>query len=662
MLLACLSALACPAHAQEPDPEPISEPEPDPVSDPEPELSFSATATTRREEPGYTSVAAREVRDLPGLQGDPYRVVETLPSVVPILSGLPYSYVRGAPPASSITLYDDIPIPSLFHLAAGPSVIHPLLLGEVHMWPAAAPARYGRSLGAVILGDAARLPATLGGEVELRLLDVNGLIHAPLDSRTTVVAAGRFGFPGLIARAITPDLTIDWGDWQLRLVHVDDQGGRLTLVVLGAYDNFAQGFADFDALGDAQGIQLQFHRVDLRYQRDVAPDVELGVAMRFGWDESHVGDALHVAVASLSPRIWTAIRLERVRLRLGADLAISRGDIRPTNDPERSIEGILPSDPRFTGARTRSASSAYAEMTVLAPPLLRLELGARADVWVNAREVQAAPSIRARAVVTPLEELEVHASFGLNYQPATLFVPLPGLADAALADGLSRAVQGDLGFTTTLPEHVSVEVQGFVHAYDDLALPDLYLQDREVCFIGVGCIQAELDPHASALVYGAEIFLRRALSEDLAGWISYTLSEASAHSVDGFDFTPAFDVRHVLNAMVRWRILPGLEVSVRAFLRSGRMSGRFYATESITLGRYEQRLPPFFRMDAEASYAWDAGWARLRVALGWFNVTIAEEPFGLDCETDALQRPMAPCTVRSAPPIFYPSLSLRASL
>ena len=49
------------------------------------------------------------MRDMPGAFGDPFRAIEALPGVVPIVSGLPYFYVRGSPPSGTLYVYDDIP-------------------------------------------------------------------------------------------------------------------------------------------------------------------------------------------------------------------------------------------------------------------------------------------------------------------------------------------------------------------------------------------------------------------------------------------------------------------------------------------------------------------------------------------------------------------------
>ena len=61
-----------------------------------------------RPEPGRQEMSSAEVRQLPGAFGDAFRAMEALPGVIPLVSGLPYFLVRGAPPAtraSSLTAF-----------------------------------------------------------------------------------------------------------------------------------------------------------------------------------------------------------------------------------------------------------------------------------------------------------------------------------------------------------------------------------------------------------------------------------------------------------------------------------------------------------------------------------------------------------------------------
>jgi hypothetical protein len=98
--------------------------------------AYGARARVKlRVQQGSWQVSNEAARDLPGAFGDPLRVLDALPGVVPWASGLPYGYVRGAPPASVGYVFDDIPLPQLFHAALGPAVIHPRMTGSMRKAP-----------------------------------------------------------------------------------------------------------------------------------------------------------------------------------------------------------------------------------------------------------------------------------------------------------------------------------------------------------------------------------------------------------------------------------------------------------------------------------------------------------------------------------------------
>ncbi|MEJ7735531.1 MAG: TonB family protein, partial [Polyangiaceae bacterium] len=91
--------------------------------------------------PSVSSLRRAEVRELPGAFGDPFRAIEILPGVTPIVSGLPFFYVRGAPPGNVGYFLDGVRVPYLFHAAAGPSVVHPAVVDRVDLYSGGYPAR-----------------------------------------------------------------------------------------------------------------------------------------------------------------------------------------------------------------------------------------------------------------------------------------------------------------------------------------------------------------------------------------------------------------------------------------------------------------------------------------------------------------------------------------
>src|SRR3954462_7732039 len=84
--------------------------------------------------------------------GDPYRAVQALPGVSSIASLLPFPIVRGNSPAATEAALDGVPIPLLYHLGAGPSVVHPELIDEIDFYPGGAPSPYGGYTGGIIDG------------------------------------------------------------------------------------------------------------------------------------------------------------------------------------------------------------------------------------------------------------------------------------------------------------------------------------------------------------------------------------------------------------------------------------------------------------------------------------------------------------------------------
>src|SRR5690606_19813385 len=108
-----------------------------------------------RREPRAQTLTRAEVRQLPGAFGDPFRASEALPGVTPLASGVPFFYVRGAPPGNVGYYLDGIRLPLLYHVGLGPSVVHPALISRVDLYPGAYPTRYGRFSGGVVAGEVA---------------------------------------------------------------------------------------------------------------------------------------------------------------------------------------------------------------------------------------------------------------------------------------------------------------------------------------------------------------------------------------------------------------------------------------------------------------------------------------------------------------------------
>ena len=633
------------------------------------EPEYGATARVDRPPPGVLRLELEEMRDMPGAFGDPFRAIEALPGVTPILSGLPYFYVRGSPPSGTLYIYDDINLPALFHLGLGPSVVHPRMVGPLRLYSGVPPARFGRFIGGIIEAEGPeQAEPGLHGEAEVRLLDVNAFVQAPL-GRGELAIAGRYGYPGLLLSIFSPEVDLAYWDYQVRFRHPLGRRDRMELVALGSYDSLS-------AVGDQAGpdgrgseetsLVIQFHRYEARLIHERG-GFELGSALQLGWEESSLDTTVSLYALTFGPRMWARVRGDDVSLRLGADMIGSAGglDFDPGDgDPPRGPEAAQ--DPGrndvYAGVAGRNKAAVYAELSWEPSEHVTLDLGLRADVWAVGSSVEAALDPRLRATYHVSDTVDLQVAGGIARQPAVFFIPLPGLTEVAIDRGLQTAAQAEAGVTLAPVEGLDIEAQVFAHRYWNLLFPDLFFGD-EVCLEeGAGCMNVSPDPRVAGASYGAELFVRRDPSERISGFLSYTLAWAELDAVDDLSYTPSYDVRHVLNLAGRWEVTEGFTIGLRMHLRSGKPMGVWYiSVEDVTLRRYEQRLPAFFRLDAQLAYAWLTSWGQMRIALEWLNVTFSKEPSGLLCAENLLAAPAEPCPVEYLPAIVAPNLGVRGS-
>ena len=110
---------------------------------------YETVVIAQAPQPALT-LAGQELTKTPGSLGDPFRAIESLPGVATVAWPLPIYAIRGANPGNTGFFLDDLRVPALFHLALGPSVIHPYFFDELAFYPGGYPARYGRYVAGLV--------------------------------------------------------------------------------------------------------------------------------------------------------------------------------------------------------------------------------------------------------------------------------------------------------------------------------------------------------------------------------------------------------------------------------------------------------------------------------------------------------------------------------
>jgi TonB family protein len=623
-----------------------------------------------RAEPGRQEMTGGEVRQMPGSFGDAFRAIEALPGVIPLLSGLPYFLVRGAPPGNTGFFVDGVRVPALFHLGVGAAVIHPGLIDHVDFFPGGYPAHFGRFTGGILSGEILRPPVRPHAEASVRLIDMGALVETPVDSgRGTLLASGRYGYPGPLLSLFAPNTSLAYWDYQTRVRWKATDRDEVGAFVFGSYDSISQ--RDQNTGRMAQLLGIQFHRVDLRWDRRTSTTGALRVALTLGYDRSAAGDTSQpsnfsfIESGTVGLRTeWSERAADNADVRIGTDVVLEPYRVRL---PFGGQGGDAAS--RVTGAdQTDVNSGLYAELVWRAAPRIELRPGLRVDVFTSRYPGQrvlggASGTALARGALDPrlafrwdaTDTLAWVAALGVTHQASNIPFPSPGLQFSQLASGLQSAYQVSAGAEIKLPAEFTATADVFMHDYNGL-----------VDFIE-NCPPGESTCTFNGDAVGLEVLVRRSLTKRFTGWLSYTLSHAERDSF--YQGVPLrrlseFDRTHVGNLI----LAADLGQRWRAGARLVAYSGLPYSTSTGSIGPPDARGPPFFRIDVRIEKRWNAFGGTMAFVLEWLNVLLSKEAFGTSCNTVYSQGPngvtngfSTSCQPTEVGPVTFPSIGLEAS-
>jgi hypothetical protein len=550
-----------------------------------PDGSGAKYETVVRSRPTQPAVrlTREELTQTAGSLGDPFRVLESLPGVTTIAWPAPIYAIRGSNPGNTGFFLDDVRVPALFHLALGPSVIHPYFFDDLQFYPGGYPARFGRYVAGIVAADT-RAPATdrVHTSVDVRLFDAGALVSAPLPGNGGVAVAARYSYTGELVSLLDQNIRLAYWDYQLR---VDRRVGpvQLTLLVLGSHDALVPGQSPTDR---AKEIDLDFQRVSLRASVPVAGG-RLQGSVSGGSDHTRapILDVYPISVDAIN----VAPRLSFVRSFAAVDAAIGfDGDV--TRYAPLVSGPLQPQDSSDLGQRRLTTQLAgYASATVRLHRRLEVTPELRFDSYAvgNARAQDLGPRLAARIGVR--DDTTLKLAGGRFTQLPSLPLQLPGADGFGLSVlGLQSSWQGSVGVETRRFAELEISATGYVQQY---VLTDL----RDPTPSKPDPLADDFLINRDAVSYGLELLVRRPLTRQLYGWLSYTLSN-NLKSYGGGAYGPSdWDQRHVLNVVVGYR-WGRTTLGGRAHFNTGRPYV-LYERYAAVPGVYIQRLPAFYQVD-----------------------------------------------------------------
>jgi TonB family protein len=662
----------------EPEPEqpPTAAPEPAGPAAPAPRPGPARDRTPieivvegERPEPTVTTLRRAEVRQLPGAFGDPFRAIEAMPGVTPIISGVPFFFVRGAPPGNVGYFLDGIRVPLLYHIGLGPSVIHPALVERVDLYPGGYPARYGRFAGGIVAGETTPPLDVVHGEASVRLIDAGALVEAPFaGGRGSALAGGRYSYTALLLTLLQPEVVLDYWDYQARVSYELGARDALTLFSFGAFDLLGEKRnVGTDEERTEVAFSSEFHRLDLRYDHKATARDSARLAVTLGFDRTRGNDD-EVAVRDRMLGVRSEIKHRENRkllVRAGTDAVLDSYSVAfeerntfedstppgvdPGADPDEEDSGVGELESLFP-ERNEVAAGFWADLVLDPEPGVTVTPGLRIDYYASngASAVGVDPRISADFAVT--DDFRIRHAFGIAHQPPAFAIPIPGFQIGGLQGGLQRSLQASSGVELDLPSDFTASFTVFNNVF--LEMTDVFSSANQGGdAVDVDDAEQFLQRSLGSSV-GFEVYLRRPLTKRLGGFLSYTLSR-SVRSIAREHFPSTFDRTHVLNLAAAYDLGRKWRASTRIVYYTG------FPAEEFVFGRerseHPPRIPAFYRIDLRLEKRWRLGdrgyWAFVFEVL---NATLNREVIDVDCSTFG-------CRYEEIGPVTIPSIGVEAA-
>jgi hypothetical protein len=582
---------------------------------------------------------------------------------VPIL---PLYVVRGGSPGMNGFFLDGMRVPELFHLVIVDGVIAPSIIDRLDFYPGGFDTTFGR-VGSGVIDVAtrpARTDAPMHGEFEVRLYDTSGLLELKLPSGVSVLAAGRYGYPGPIINLVEPGVKLTYWDYQFRL---DWKG--LTVEAIGSYDDLTLGPKLLGGIGSGQFL-VEFHRIQVREQyRRGRFELEAGIVG--GLDRMALFSGEGVQELSLTARVNARYKLSFLTLQAGSDIELERYNGQSFGT---SADNDAPDElGDLAGNRGGVVGGGYAQAQISLQRWLHapatITAGVRIDAYHSENVTLLGVDPRLLVKYRPIKLLEMFAAFGQYSQAPSFPIPLPGIDIYELQLGLQRAVQGSFGFRLYLPQDITASVTGYYGAFHNINASAIDFQSY-LCTApppeSLKGIPALSTRQVDGEGYGMEVLVRKQKGR-VSGWLSYTLSRSER--IYSCGLRPSdFDQAHVLSAVIQirlpWRLLLGFRLNVQSGLPYTQLSAQ--DVSAVASGqnvgvRNNARLPTYVQLDLRIDREWIFKKWALAAFLEVLNMTYSESILGVSYPKD----PTTMATLYNQPQFqgfhwILPSLGLRA--
>ena len=567
----------------------------------------AVTAKGEEEAPvSLRRIGTNEIKRNPGGGRDISKAIRSLPGVAAIPSFRNDIVIRGGAPNENRFYIDGIEIPNINHFqtqgaSGGPvGMINVDLVEEVEFYSGAFPATRGNALSSVMeFGFKTARTDEWTSNAVVGTSDLGLTFEGPTGENSSLILSARRSYLQFLFEVLGLPFLPIYNDFQFKWVHQASPNERLTVLGIGAYDDFqlnlaaaedtsAEDYLDQVAILDALQVNRQWnYALGVKYDRFTENGRWTWVASRNmlsnrAYKHEDNDESLPLTLDYLSQEMENKLRLERrtygedgFKMTWGAQYEFARFNNRTVSQRYLFLQDTLVTvdfnsafDLHKYGAFLQ-ASKPFAEGRVTLSGGLRLD-GNEVNAEMANPLRQLSPRVALRWSVAP--KVSVNANIGRYFQ-------LPSYLILGYAEGGRRVNQPDarylrcdqavLGIRYDWTEkNTTLGLEGFAKGYDGAPVSlasGIALANLGADFGVVGNEAVRFDGVGRA--YGMEFLAQRRLYKGVYGLLAYTYVR-SEYEFNG-EFTPsAWDSRHIVSLTGGAKLKHDWEIGVR-WLYSG---------------------------------------------------------------------------------------------
>lgn len=196
------------------------------------------------------TIGVNEIARNPGGNRDISRVIQSLPGVAGTVSFRNDIIIRGGSPNENRFFLDGIEVPNINHFSTqgasgGPvGLINVNFIREVDFYTGAFPANRGNSLSSIMdIKQKSGREDRLGINATVGSSDIGLTVEGPIGKKTTFIASGRRSYLQWLFKTLGLPFLPNYNDFQFKVRTKFDAKNELTVLGLGAIDEFSLNLA-----------------------------------------------------------------------------------------------------------------------------------------------------------------------------------------------------------------------------------------------------------------------------------------------------------------------------------------------------------------------------------------------------------------------------------